>query len=191
MCASSMENKKVIFGFVGLLSSGKGTAGQYLQEKYGASFYMFSSILRDILKRLYIEESRDYLQKLSLGLRQTFGQDVLAHVIAEDAQHASERIVIIDGVRRMGDIVHLQKNPYFVLIEIFADERVRYERLIGRGQNTDDTVKTFEEFIEDHKKEAELEIPKVASIAKERIDNNGTLEQLHAQLDALVKKYTA
>jgi len=91
----------------------------------------------------------------------------------------------------MGDIVHLQKNPYFVLIEIFADERVRYERLIGRGQNADDTHKTFEEFIEDHKKEAELEIPKVARVAQERIDNNGTLEQLHAQIDALVKKYIA
>ncbi|KKS18058.1 MAG: hypothetical protein UU76_C0027G0002 [Parcubacteria group bacterium GW2011_GWC1_41_7] len=186
-----MENKKFIFGFVGLLSSGKGTAGQYLQKKYKASFFTFSQVLRDVLKRFHLEISRDYMIKLSEIMREAFGEDLLSKNIAQDVSEAETQYIVVDGIRRESDLIHLSQLPGFVLVAIEASEQVRYERLVKRGQNTDDATKTFEQFKADHTRSTEMSILDVLPLAIEHIDNNGTLEQLHAQLDALVKKYTA
>ncbi len=181
--------KKVILGFVGRMASGKGTAAAYLKQKYGASTYRFSDPLHNILHRLHLENSRDNLVKISEHVRSAFGEDILAKTIVADAEKSITPLIVIDGIRRPADIVHLQKLPQFILIEIFADIRLRYERLVKRGEKIDDTTKTFEQFLADHQRSTEMTIPEVAKIAIERIDNNGSLEQLHEALDLLVKKY--
>lgn len=181
---------KLILGFSGLLASGKGTAAAYLGEKHQASTYRFSSILRDIADRLYIEQSRDNLIRLSEIIRGTFGEDTLAKAMAQDAANDPKELIVIEGIRRMADIEYLQKIPGFVLVEIFADSKIRYERLLKRGENVDDTSKTYEQFLADHQRSTELSILDVIKEAKERIDNNGSLEELHQHLDALVQKYS-
>jgi dephospho-CoA kinase len=183
------NNKKIIFGFTGLMASGKGTAAKYFEEKYSASTYRFSTMLRDVLNRLHLEHTRDNLIKLSEVLRTGFGEDILAKTIAKDAEKDSGAIVIIEGIRRRADILYLEQLPHFVLVEIAADIMVRYNRLTQRRENPDDATKTFEQFSEDHKRSTEITIPEVALLAKEHIDNNGNEEHLHQQLDLLLKKY--
>ncbi|MCX6779093.1 MAG: AAA family ATPase [Candidatus Magasanikbacteria bacterium] len=185
----AQNEKKIILGFSGLLSSGKGTAAKYLEEKYGASSYRFSTMLRDVLNRLYIEHSRDNLIKLSEIIRTTFGEDALAKTIAKDAETDPNPIIVVEGIRRLADISHLQQLPNFILVEIFADPKIRYERLVQRGENTDDKTKTYEQFLADHQRSTELSILEVLKQAKEKIDNNGNTLELQKQLDALVKKY--
>ncbi|OGF28276.1 hypothetical protein A2477_00440 [Candidatus Falkowbacteria bacterium RIFOXYC2_FULL_47_12] len=183
-----MSDKKIIIGFVGEIASGKDTAVMYLVKKYHASQYKFSGILRDILNRLYLELSRENLQKISQVLRENFSQDILSKVIASDVQADNNAIVIVNGIRRASDIVYLRELPNFHIIHITADMRTRYERLVQRGENSDDKTKTFEQFQKDHKAEAELEIATIAKRASHMIDNNGNFEDLHTQLDALVEK---
>ena len=180
---------KIIIGFTGLLSSGKGTATKYLEEKYKAKNCRFSSILRDILSRIYTEHSRDNLIRLSEMLRTTFGENILAKAISEDAKNSESDITVVDGVRRLADIEHLTKLPNFILVEIFAESTVRYERLVQRSENVDDKNKTYEQFLADHQRSTELSILEVVPHAKEKIDNNGTVEQLQQQLDSLIEKY--
>jgi dephospho-CoA kinase len=74
-------------------------------------------------------------------------------------------------------------------VEIFADVKIRYGRIIERRENPDDASKTFEQFLLDHERSTEISIPEVIAEADERIDNNGDEEYLHLQLDALIKKY--
>jgi dephospho-CoA kinase len=50
--------KKIIFGFTGLMASGKGAAALYLQNRHSARTFRFSTILRDLLKRLDLPEIR-------------------------------------------------------------------------------------------------------------------------------------
>lgn len=185
-----MKNKsiKIILAFVGPLGSGKGTACQYLKDKYGANSYRFSTILRDLLSRLYLEHSRPNLQKISTVLRQNFSEDIMAKVMAEDVSKDSGKIVGVDGVRRLADIIHLQKLPGFNLIDIDATEKIRYQRLIKRSENTDDQTKTFEQFQLDGQQESELQIKEVQTNAKFKIDNNGTPANLYKQIDEIVKK---
>lgn len=179
------KNKKII-GLVGLIACGKGTAAKYLAEKYQASTYRFSTILRDVLKRIYLPESRDNMINLSECLRQTFGQDLLAKVISQDANNDQNNLVVVEGIRRLEDIVYLKQLPNFTLVEIFADPQIRHQRLIKRGENSDDASKTLEQFLADHKKPTEITIPAVIELATKHISNNGTHEELAQQLDNLI-----
>lgn len=182
-------SQKIIFGFTGLLASGKGTAAKYLEEKHGAATFRFSTMLRDILNRIYVPQARDNMIRLSEFLRGAYGEDVMAKTIAEDVKKSQNKIIVVEGVRRLADIAYLSKLPHFVLVEIFADPKIRYARLIKRGENSDDNSKTYKQFLADHNRSTELSILDVIKQARERIDNNGDLADLHKQLDELVKKY--
>ncbi len=178
---------KKILVFTGLPSAGKGTAAKYLVEKYGVQYFRFSTIIRDLLNRLYLPQSRENMFRISLVLRQNFSEDIFAKVMAEDVSRAENKIVVVDGARRLADIEHLGKLPGFQLIAIEADMKKRYERLIIRGENPDDNSKTWEQFQADHNLETELSIPELMSKATAVINNDGSLEDLYKQLDNLVK----
>lgn len=184
-----MTQPQIIFGFTGLMASGKDAATVYLKDKYGAAIFSFSRMLRDVLDRFYLEQTRVNLVNLSEILRQRFGENLLARTMAKDIAQCSNHIIAIDGIRRPADMENLRNLPNFVLVEIYADPRIRYERLTQRTQNIGDPGKTYEEFLADHQRSTELSILEIVKEAKERIPNNNTLEELHHELDKLIKKY--
>jgi len=179
--------KKIILGFVGEIASGKGTAAQYLEKKYQAQIIRFSTPLRDVLKRLHLEISRENMQNLSLILRNQFGQDLLAKIISEDAKKSESQVTIIDGIRRIPDIKYLNEIPEFKLIYITTDIKTRYERLIKRGENEDDLNKTFEQFIKDNNAETEKDISLVAKSANFKLDNSGSIDDLNNDIRKILK----
>ncbi len=184
-----MTNNKIILGFTGFIASGKGTAAEYLAEKYNAPSYRFSTMLRDILNRIYVESSRDNLIKTSEFIRETFGEDTMAITLGKDVEKDQSDIIVVDGIRRMADIEYLKKMDGFILIHIDANPKIRYERLIKRSENTDDQTKTYEEFLKDHERSTEISIREVAEHAMEKIDNSGTFEELNKQIDNIIQKY--
>lgn len=179
-------SQKIIIGFTGLIASGKGTAAKYLEEKYGASTYRFSTMLRDGLDRFYISQTRENIVIFSEIMRQAFGQDLMAKVIANDARNDEHAIVVVEGIRRMPDITHLKEIPDFKLIRLVAEPQTRWERLTKRNENADDATKTYEQFQADHQMPTELTIPEVMGHADLEIDNNGDLDALYRQLDLLI-----
>ncbi|MFA6410397.1 MAG: AAA family ATPase [Candidatus Buchananbacteria bacterium] len=179
---------KIILGFVGPIASGKGTVCQYLKEKHNAQIFRFSSMLRDVLDRFYIEQSRENMQTVSSALRQAFGDDLMAKTIANDVTNTKVEIVAVDGVRREPDIKYLREISGFYLINIDADQKTRWQRITTRGENIDDTQKTLEQFQKDEQREAEKNIQEVAKLADFKLDNNGTLDQLKKQIDDILAK---
>lgn len=179
---------KLILGFVGKLASGKAVCQKYINEKYDSDSFRFSSILRDVLNRLYIPISRENLQNISLVLRNHFGGNILAEVISQDAKNSKKNIVVIDGIRRLDDISNLKNLPGFKLISIDADPKIRYGRMKLRNENAGDADKSYEQFIIDSEREAELQIPKVMEKADFYLDNNGNIENLHLQIDKIIKE---
>jgi dephospho-CoA kinase len=177
---------KIILGFIGPLASGKDVSKKYLAEKYGASGHRFSTMLRDILNRLYLPITRANMQNLSSDLRRRFGSDTMARVIGEDVKNDNHDIIVVEGIRRLADIITLKDFPNFYLISLDADPRIRYDRLVKRSENVGDATKTYEEFLADHDKEAEAEVPAVMKTAKYKIDNSGTLTDLYAQIDKII-----
>lgn len=181
---------KLILGFVGDLASGKGTVCKYLAEKYGTPSYRFSTMLRDILDRIYVEKSRENLQRLSTILRENFGQDVMSQVIAEDVQRDTHAIVAVEGIRRPTDITYLKELPGFCLIYITADPQLRWERLVKRNENRGDDQKSFETFLADEQAEADRLIKELGGQATYTLYNNGTFGEFYTGLEDILKTIT-
>jgi len=180
---------KIIIGLVGEQAAGKGTVASYLEEKYGAAKIRFSDSLFDILKRLHLPPRREHLVTLSEILRAAFGEDQLSRVVADDAFSIPNELLVIDGVRRLDDLATLEKLPEFRLIAIEATVEIRYERLKKRGEKPGETELTFEEFVKSHDLPTEKTIAEVARLATEKIINNGSREDLHSQIDSLLRKF--
>jgi dephospho-CoA kinase len=179
--------EKIIFGLVSQMAGGKETVKKYLEKNYQAKSCRFSSIMRDILDRLYLDKSRNNIQKLSTGLRQIYGEDILAQSITKEVKALKAKILVVDGVRRQADIKYLNDLDNFYLVAIEAKPEIRYQRLIKRAENVGDSEKTYEEFLAEHAKEADKQIPLVMKKAHFIIDNNGNLQELYNQIDKLVK----
>jgi len=183
-----MKKKKIIIGLTGQIACGKGVIKKFLIEHYKASDYRFSTILRDVLIRLGIEQSRENIQKMSTLLRKTFGEDILAKVMANDAKNDNHHFIVIDGIRRLADIKYLREVDGFFLVSVEASEKIRHQRVIERNENPGDNKKTFSDFLKDQNEESESQIPKTMSKADFVIDNNGNWEELWDQIHQLVKK---
>ena len=178
---------KLVIGLTGKIASGKGTVAAYLAKNYQAGVYGFSTVLRDIIKRLHLPMVRANLAGLSSCLRSQFGNDLMSLVITADIAADDRPLIVLDGIRRLEDIVHTKQLPNFHLIRIETDSRLRYERLLGRQQNSDDNHKTYEQFLADEQAESDKQIPLVMAQADLSLSNNGNLSELHQQIDDLLK----
>lgn len=178
---------KIILGIAGEIASGKGTTAKYICEKYNGNSHRFSTALRDVARRMYLEENRENLQKISTIFRENFFGDILSSVIARDVENDENEIIAIDGVRRLADIEYLKKLPEFKLVYIETDIEKRFERITSRGENSDDNSKTFKEFKKDNEREAERQIKDLKNHADFVIDNNGNFEDLYNQIDKIIK----
>lgn len=178
---------KLILGITGEMVSGKGTVAKHVVDTYQGASHRFSTILRDILDRVYVEQSRENMQNLSSALRKTFGEDVLAQSITHDVENDLHDVVVIDGIRRLPDIKYLKELPHFKLVYIETDMQIKYERLLKRGENIDDKSKTLEQFRKDHEGEAETQIRDLKNYANYVVENNDSFAKLFEQIDEIVK----
>lgn len=178
--------EKLIIGITGPIATGKGTATAYLTEKYGAVSFRFSISLFAIAELLGMPTDRDHLSRISRILREEFGEDALAIALAAQVAKSDAKLIVVDGVRRPGDVIALSKLPGFRLIYIDAPIESRFARMKTRGEKSDDATKTYEEFLKDHELESELLITSLRKDAKYVIDNSGSKEELFAKLDEVI-----
>ncbi len=169
---------KLIIGLVGQAGCGKGTMADLLQQEYSAGYFRFSAMIGSILDRLALEKTREKFTSMSEMLRKTFGEDVFSYAIAKDALNAPQEVVIIDGIRRMEDIVALEPLPLFKLVAIDADPKLRYERMKARGEKASEKNFTWEQFLAEEQLPTEVTIPFVMKRASKTIMNDGTQTDL-------------
>ena len=93
-----------------------------------------------------------------------------------------------EGIRRLSDIEYLKELSNFVVVAIDADARTRYERITQRSENADDRAKTWDAFVHESQQEPEQKIREVMNDAKYVLDNNGSIEEFHAQIDGLMAR---
>ncbi len=179
---------QVIVGIAGKMASGKGRVGEYLMRLYDVDKVKTSYFFREVLNIFDIPESRENLQKLSTFMRSTYGENILARALVKHAQKMAKPIVIVDGVRRYTDIENLKKLPNFFLIYVDADQKIRYERYIKRNENPGDAEMTYETFLVEDNAEPEQQIESLKEHADVVMDNNGTTDQLDAQIKEMLKK---
>jgi dephospho-CoA kinase len=181
----------MIIAITGTNGAGKGSVVEYLIQ-LGFAHYSARAHLIEELERRGVTINRPALQSLGNELRQAHGPAYLARALYERAQAASGDAVI-ESIRAIAEAEFL-KRAGVILLAVDADRHTRYERVVRRGSATDkvdfDTW-VVEEEREWHNEAAhDMNIPAVVAMADYTILNNGTLEELHAQVDAMLKKLT-
>jgi dephospho-CoA kinase len=178
----------LILGLVGTPGAGKSAVTDYIMKTYGGSQYRFSDYLSHVLQKMNIEKSRENMIKLSVILRKEFGEDLLSHAVASDAVRSTGELTLVDGIRRPEDLAAFRPLPNFKLIAINADAKIRYERMKHRGEKVGETNMTWEEFEATEKASTEVTIPEAMTFADFVIMNDGTLEEVHAKIDDIMKE---
>lgn len=181
-----MKTSTVIV-LIGQAGSGKGTVAQYLEAKYALKPIMYSQAFRDVLYRLGIENTRAHLSAVSNAFRELFGQDVLGRAVSAEIDRKQAPLVLVEWARRIGDLAPLRENHHVKILYVDASQHIRYERVILRGQNADDSYKTLVQFQADDLGETESAIRDFKSEAWQIIDNDGSLLALHDQVDRVMQ----
>ena len=182
--------KSIVFGLTGKNASGKGTVAEILKKK-NFTYHSLSDSLRDELKSLKKEETRENLIDIGNELREKGGPSVLADKLMPKLN--SENNHIVDSIRNPLEVISLRKETLlrrFFLISVDANARLRYDRLCSRGRIGD--TDSWEKFVEQEKKEEnnddqnKQQLSRTMEMADYNIDNSGTLEELEAQVNKII-----
>ena len=182
--------KSIVFGLTGKNASGKGTVAEILKKK-NFTYHSLSDSLRDELKSLKKEETRENLIDIGNELREKGGPAVLADKLMPKLN--SENNHIVDSIRNPLEVISLRKETLlrrFFLISVDANSKLRYDRLCSRGRIGD--TDSWEKFVEQEKKEENNDDPnkqqlsRTMEMADYSIDNSGTLEELEAQVNRII-----
>ncbi len=185
----------MLIGIVGLNGSGKDTVAQYLVDKYDFVHVDLGGEVRKELKRLGKNyKDRSEMREMGDGNRQKFGHDYWAR--APLANYSKKNNLVITSLRHPAE-VDLIKSKDGVIVEVFADLKVRFERTLARVKASSQEhgdVGSFEEFKIKQERElkdkdpARMQIIKCLSAAQYKLDNNGSVVMLEKEIEELISK---
>ena len=205
---------RLIIGITGTLGAGKGAVVDYLVQQNNFLHFSVRSYLTEIIVEREMPVNRDSMVLVANELRAANGPSYLAEQLLvkavdkmstlsmseEDSQQQQQQQqqqqpggAIIESIRTIGEVEALRSSGHsFVLLAVDADPKLRYERVVLRKSATDQV--TFEQFISDENREMNNNEPHKQNLQEciKRSDytlrNEGTLEELHAQVDQMLKE---
>jgi len=179
-----------VIGVIGKNGSGKDEVLKHLRDRYGVPFLSTGDIVRGIAAGEGKEPTRPNLQAISDRYFKQRGEGCFVKMVVDKIRENGWRAAGISGVRSLRDVEILrgELGREFVLIDVYvSDPRVRFERMVKRGEGRD--AKAYEDFLkQDGAEEDIFGVSKAEADADYNLSNDGSLEDLHAAVDDLVKK---
>jgi dephospho-CoA kinase len=177
-----------VIGAVGDIGSGKDEVLKYLRDRYGVPFLSTGDIVRQMAQEDGVEGTRENLEAISKRCFTEMGRGCFVRMAAQEIVKKGWKVAGISGVRSPDDVGAMKElfGGDFILVRVdIIDPRIRFERVRLRGERRDPlTWEAFQE--QDRNEEQEFQINRAESMADCAIDNSGTLEELHRQIDDLV-----
>ncbi|MBC8494581.1 AAA family ATPase [archaeon] len=181
----------MIIGITGTLGAGKGAIVEYLKKK-GFKHYSttYDCIVPEIEKRGLVV-NRDSMVLVANDLRAKNGSGYIAEYLFERAEKEGGNIVM-ESIRTEGEIIALKKRGTCIMFSVDAKPEIRYERNLKRKSSKDNV--TYEKFLEDEKREFSATDPtkqnlsRCIELADYVFQNNGSFEELYAQVEEALKK---
>ncbi len=182
----------MIVGVTGTNGAGKGTIVEYLQTK-GFAHYSGRMFITEEIERRGLPVDRTSMNLVANDLRKQNGPFYIAGQLFKRAEEKGGDAAI-ESIRNIGEAKFLKEHGA-KLFAIDADKRLRYERAVLRGSTTDKVL--FEEFClqEDREMaqtaEHDMNVFGVMKMADVVFQNNGTLTELHTQIDTALQQIIA
>lgn len=184
----------MIIGITGTDGGGKGTVVDYLVKEKGFVHYSSRKLLLIEIEKAGIEASRNELRLMGNKMRALHGDDFIAKRAYELIAEAGVKNAVIESIRATAEAEYIKEHEG-ILLAIDADERVRYERVQLRRSVSDKV--SFEQFVAHETLEKNdpdphgMQKTKVMEIADCTINNDGTLEDLQAQIEVFLAQYNS
>ena len=175
----------VLIGLTGRYASGESTVVAWLVSK-GLGSESCSDSIRSHLEEKGIEESRESLIEGGNELRRIGGAGILAEMLLERIGGGD---AVIDSIRTPGEVEALRQRDDFILIEVRSGMEERWQRAQSRARTGD--VSDKETFFANEEKEAVAKdesgqaLNATAALADLILVNDGSLEELHSDLEEL------
>jgi|SRR3989344_3728158 len=182
----------MMIGITGRNAAGKGEVANYLKTK-GFVYYSLSDVIREEATKRRLEHSRANLINLGNELRKKFGPDYLAQQVNKKIKNLlknkKNQNFVVDSIRSPYEARELTKNKRFTLVGIDAPVELRFKRLLERNRIGD--AKTLEEFKQQEQREnlksdTSQQLDATFGMAKKIIVNDGSLKELHKNINNLL-----
>jgi len=180
----------MILGVAGPYAAGKGCVLSFLGER-SFTTHSLSDVIRHELESRGLPETRERMIETGSELRAHHGDAVLAERLVRE--FLPDRNYVVDSIRHPAEVDALREaHSHFRLIWVDADETDRLERLRQRARPGDPTS------LEDLRRLEGRELANpdpggqqllaVRERADFRLANDGSLEELHEAIQAILKK---
>ena len=177
----------MIIGLTGRNGAGKGTVATWFTSR-GFQYTSMSDAIRRDLRERGLAVTRDNLIAGGRRLRTAGGAAVLGTRSLDHIAATGGTQWVVDSVRNPAEVEALRADPTFALVDVCAQARTRYERVVARNRGGD--AESFAEFL--RQEEAELnsteaaaqQLIATAALADLQVDNDGDVDALYARLAA-------
>lgn len=180
-----------MLALVGMSGSGKSVAVDYLTDKGYPKIYFGGMIYKEMEKRGIVRtEDGESEKEFREMIRETEGKDwVVRQVIGEakDLIAAGQKRIILDGVYSWTEYKTLKHEfpTCLTFVAIVVDKKLRYARVAERTDRAFDITAIRER---DRSEIENLEKGGPIAAADYYVLNNGTVEEMQARLDAILKE---
>ena len=181
----------MIIGITGTLGAGKGTVVEHLVKEHGFEHLSARAFFVAGMEQEGIPINRDTMISYANRLRKEHGPRYVFDSLWERASQ-KEGNVVIESIRTLAEAGAVKAQPGAVLLAVDADPEIRYKRITERKSALDNV--SFEEFLAQEEREMHSDDPNKQNLrgcierADVIIENNGTLEELHGQIDTILKE---
>ncbi len=180
----------MIIGITGTNGAGKGTVVDYLSKQKGFTHYSVREFLIQEIEKRGMVVDRPTMRQVANEMRKQRGPSYVVEELLERAG-TEEGNVVIESIRTTGE-VELLKSRGALLWAVDAERKTRYERTLKRWSETDKI--SFELFCEYEDREMastepwDMNVFEVMKMADQVFTNNGTPEELFAQVEEVLKR---
>lgn len=179
----------MIIAIAGTHGAGKGTVVDYLKQK-GFVHLSARELIKEEVARRGLEPTRPNISATVTDMRNKISPLWVVETLMDRAKETGGDVVI-ESIYTLPEVEYLRGRGALVLA-IDADPEIRYNRVIGRGSETDHI--TFEQFKEQQERELASSDPNaqnvqaVMQVADYTIQNNASTEELFVQVEKLLTK---
>jgi dephospho-CoA kinase len=180
----------IVLGAVGLNGSGKDALIEYLHERHGIPMLSMGDLVREIAAQRGMRPTRSELHEISQELIEQHGADFFAKKLITQIEEEPWDAVGITGIRTPADVRTFRKRfgDDFILIHVRVDDAfTRFDRVKERDEARD--PESYERFLRQDAEEKEMfQIDRAAEMADITIDNDGSLQDFHREIEKQVVK---